>query len=140
VVVAIALAIGVGIAVAAQSSILGGASRWLHPLSVSFALQIAGMSVGVVWAVHARAWPEVFEVVRQWWWLPLGLVGLGVVAAIGFCSARLGTLVTLALIIAAQLVAGLVFDVVNGVTNLDMRQPTGVLLVVGGVIVLAWRP
>jgi uncharacterized membrane protein YdcZ (DUF606 family) len=140
VVIAVVLAVGVGIAVAVQSSILGGASRSIHPLSVSFALQIAGVLIGLAWALHVRAWPEVIEVARQWWWLPLGLVGLGVVAAIGYSSARLGTLVTLALIIAAQLIAGLVLDLARGVTDFELRQPAGVLLVVGGVLVLSWRP
>jgi uncharacterized membrane protein YdcZ (DUF606 family) len=139
VVVAVVLAIGVGTAVAVQSSILGGASRSLHPLSLSLALQVAGVAIGVSWAVYARAWSEVFVVARQWWWLPLGLVGLGVVAAIGFSSARLGTLTTLALIIGAQLVAGLILDVATGTVALDVRQLVGVGIVIGGVVVLTWR-
>ena len=138
-VVAVALAIGVGIAVAAQSSILGWASRSLHPLSLSLALQVAGMSIGIAWATHARAWSEVLVVARQWWWLPLGFVGLGVVAAIGFSSARLGSLTTLALIIAAQLIAGLVLDVVTGALPFDVQQLVGVVVVIIGVVVLTWR-
>lgn len=137
--VAIAVAVGVGLAVAVQSSILGSASRSLHPLSVSLALQLAGTSIGLLWAAHTRAWTEVLIVVRQWWWVPLGLVGLVVVAAIGFASARLGVVTTLALIIAAQLLAGLALDVLSGAVELGPRQPLGVALVIGGVIVLSAR-
>lgn len=137
--VAIVVAVGVGLAVAVQSSILGSASRSLHPLSVSLALQLAGMSIGLLWALHARAWTEVLIVVRQWWWVPLGLVGLVVVAAIGFASARLGVVTTLALIVAAQLLTGLALDVLSGAVELGPRQPLGVALVIGGVIVLSAR-
>ena len=137
--VAVLIAIGVGLAIAVQASILGGASRSVHPLTVSFALQVAGVLLGLAWVGYSRAWSSVLEVIGQWWWLPLGLIGLVVVAALGFSSARIGALQTLALVVAAQLIAALALDLFNGAISVDIRQPAGVALVVGGVLLISSR-
>ena len=135
--VAVLIAIGVGLAIAVQASILGSASRSVHPLTVSFALQVAGVLLGLAWVGYSRAWSSVLEVIWQWWWLPLGLIGLVVVAALGFSSARIGALQTLALVVAAQLIAALALDLFNGAIYVDIRQPAGVALVVGGVLLIS---
>jgi uncharacterized membrane protein YdcZ (DUF606 family) len=106
---------------------------------VSFALQVAGVLLGLAWVAYSRAWSSVVEVIGQWWWLPLGLVGLVVVAALGFSSSRIGALPTLALVVAAQLIAALALDTLSGAVSLDLRQPAGVVLVIGGVLLITAR-
>ena len=136
---AVLVAILTGVAIATQASVLGSAGRRINPLSVSLALQLSGVLVGLLWLAWSRSWGEVAEVARAWWWIPLGLLGLAVVAAIGYSAARLGALVTLALLVAAQLVAGLVLDVRTGSVVLDWRQPLGILLVLGGTVLISAR-
>jgi transporter family-2 protein len=139
--VAVAVAIGVGLAIAVQVAIVGQASRAIHPLTVSLALQASGLLIGVGWAVWSRAWPQIAEVVVQWWWLPLGAVGLGVVAALGFSASRLGVSTTLAIVIAAQLLAGLLLDQFSGRIGIGLSESLGAALLIAGVLVLIapWR-
>ena len=111
--VAVAVALGIGAAIAVQVTLVGRASTATHPLAVSLALQIAGVIVGTIWALRRAAWPELTDLATQWWLVPLGALGWGVVAALGFAAARLGTSRTLALVIAAQLTAGLVIDLLR---------------------------
>ena len=138
-VLAIAAAAAVGFAAAAQTSILGGASRSLHPLAISFALQAGGALLGLAWVVWSRNWSDVTTVVTSWWWLPLALVGLGVVASLGFAGARLGAFTTLLIVVAAQLVGGLALDLARGELELDVRQPLGIGLVLVGVVLASGR-
>jgi len=136
---AVIIAVLTGVAIATQASVLGSAGRRINPLSVSLALQLSGVLVGLLWLAWSRSWSDVVEVARAWWWIPLGLLGLVVVAAIGYSSARLGALATLALLVAAQLVTGLVLDVRSGSVVLDWRQPLGILLVLGGTVLISAR-
>lgn len=137
---ALLVAVAVGLAVATQASILGGVSRSLHPLAISFSLQVAGVLAGLLWIIWSRTWSQALDVATAWWWLPLGVVGLGVVAALGFSSARLGTLLTLAVVVAAQLGGGLVLDLWRGELVLDWRQPLGIVFVLAGVVLVSARP
>jgi len=136
---AVLVAVLTGVAIATQASVLGSAGRRINPLSVSLALQLSGVLVGLLWLAWSRSWGDVVEVARTWWWIPLGLLGLVVVAAIGYSGARLGALATLALLVAAQLITGLVLDVRGGSVVLDWRQPLGILLVLGGTVLIAAR-
>jgi uncharacterized membrane protein YdcZ (DUF606 family) len=106
--VVIAALVGVGIAV--QVRVLGSASSEHHPLSVSLALLLPGVLAGLVWATVRREWHVVDAVTRTWWWIPLGVVGWLVVAALGAASARIGVAATLAVSIAVQLAVGLLLD------------------------------
>ena len=45
--VAVSVAIGVGLAIVVQVAIVGQASRAIHPLTVSLALQASGLLIGV---------------------------------------------------------------------------------------------
>ena len=139
--VAIIVAVGIGLAVAMQAGILGGASRSMHPLVVSLALQASGLLVGAIWAIWARTWPQLGDVVQAWWWIPLGALGWGVVAALGFSSARLGASLTLTVVVAAQVIGALVLDVASGRVEIGLHQPVGAALLVGGVLLIAapWR-
>jgi uncharacterized membrane protein YdcZ (DUF606 family) len=136
---AIFVAVAVGVAIAVQVAVVGRASHDVHPLVVSTILQIAGMSGGILWVLHRHVWAELGAVAIRWWVLPLGLAGWGIVAALGFSSSRLGVSTTLVLVVATQLVAGLLVDLSTGAIALDLRQPFGVALVVGGTLVLSFQ-
>lgn len=137
--IAIGVAVGIGIAVAIQVAVLGHASRTWHPLSISLALQLAGALGGAIWALHQRAWWELWQVTAQWWWLVLGVAGWGIVAALGFSAARVGVSLTLAVVVSAQLLAALILDQVMGRIELGARHPVGAALLVAGVLLIQSR-
>jgi uncharacterized membrane protein YdcZ (DUF606 family) len=136
---AIAVALVVGSAIAVQVAIVGRASRVLHPLVISLALQAAGLLIGLGWVLWSRTWPQLSSVIGQWWWLPLGLVGWVLVAALGFSAARLGTSATLAIVISAQLIVGLGLDRVAGELDIAAPQVLGAALLVLGAVLVSWR-
>jgi uncharacterized membrane protein YdcZ (DUF606 family) len=129
----------VGIGIALQVALVGRFTRSVHPLAISLALQVSGLVAGGVWALTQRTWQSVGTVSLQWWWLPLGALGWVVVGALGYASATLGVSTTLAIAIAAQLAAGLVFDVLTGEVDLSLRQPMGAGLLLVGVILITTR-
>jgi transporter family-2 protein len=124
----------VGIGIAIQVAIVGRASSSAHPLAVSLALQIAGVTVAGVWATVNGAWSDVAGVARLWWWIPLGVGGWIVVAALGFAANRVGVAAVLALSISAQLITGLGIDATIGTSLVGSRSFLGVILVLSGVI------
>jgi transporter family-2 protein len=130
---ALLVAVAVGVAVAVQVAVLGGVTRRMNPLGVSLALQVAGVVAGALWATAAGGWQVVPSAMRSWWWVPLGVVGWILVAALGYASGRIGVTVTLGVAVAVQLVVGLLFDVVRGQTVFGPRPLVGVLLLVAGV-------
>jgi uncharacterized membrane protein YdcZ (DUF606 family) len=136
---AVVVALIVGSAIAVQVAIVGRASRALHPLVISLALQVAGLIVGLGWLLWSRTWPQLPQVIGQWWWLPLGVVGWVVVAALGFSAARLGTSTTLAIVIGAQLIVGLILDQAAGRLELGAPQVLGATLLVTGAVLVSWR-
>ncbi len=126
----------VGIGIAVQVAIVGRASNTAHPLAVSLALQIAGVVVAGTWATINGSWSDVATVARQWWWIPLGIGGWIVVAALGFAASRIGVAAVLALSVGAQLIAGLVIDTTTGTNLVGVRSFLGAALVVSGVITM----
>lgn len=133
----VVVAVSLGVAIAVQVAVLGRASRYAHPLSISLALQAAGLIVGLVWVLARGAWDQVGSVVVQWWWLPVGALGWVIVAGLGFASERIGVSTTVALVVAAQLIAGLGAARVSGEVVLSMRHPLGVVLLLAGVILIS---
>jgi transporter family-2 protein len=126
----------VGIGIAVQVAIVGRASSSAHPLSVSLALQVAGVTVAAVWATFNGAWSDVASVARLWWWIPLGVGGWIVVAALGFAASRVGVATVLAISIGAQLIAGFAIDAAVGTNLVGTRSVLGMALVLSGVIVM----
>jgi uncharacterized membrane protein YdcZ (DUF606 family) len=126
----------VGIGIAVQVAIVGRASSSAHPLAISLALQVAGVAVAGVWATFNGAWSDVAGVARLWWWIPLGVGGWIVVAALGFAANRVGVAAVLALSVGAQLIAGLGIDAAVGTSLVGTRSILGVALVLSGVIVM----
>ena len=136
---AIVVALIVGCAIAVQVAILGRASRALHPLVVSLALQVSGLLIGLGWLLWSREWPQLSQVIGQWWWLPLGIVGWLAVAALGFSAPRLGTSATLAIDNGAHIIVGLLLDQAAGRLELGAPQVAGTALLVAGAALVSWR-
>jgi uncharacterized membrane protein YdcZ (DUF606 family) len=136
---ALLVAAAVGVAIAIQVAMLGGAARWLHPLGLSLALQIAGTVAGAAWATVTGAWHDVVATMRLWWWLPLGVAGWLVVAALGYAPGRIGVTVTLAVSVGVQLLAGLGVDVARGHIVFGPRPLIGVLALTAGVALVLPR-
>lgn len=82
------------------------------------------------------AWLDVAGVARLWWWIPLGVGGWIVVAALGFAASRVGVATVLALSIGAQLVTGFAIDAALGTNLVGTRSVLGMALVLSGVIVM----
>ena len=76
----------------------------------------------------------VLAAMRFWWWVPLGVLGWLLVAALGFASSRIGVMATLGVSVAVQLLVGLVIDVARGHVVLGPRPLIGVLLLAVGVV------
>jgi uncharacterized membrane protein YdcZ (DUF606 family) len=137
--IAVFVALLVGSAIAVQVAIVGRASQALHPLAISLALQLAGLLVGLGWLLWSRTWSQLPQIIGQWWWLPLGIAGWVLVAALGFSAARLGTGATLAIVVGAQLVVGLLLDQAVGRLELGTPQLLGATLLVAGAVLVSWR-
>lgn len=133
----VVVAVSVGVAIAVQVTIVGRATRFAHPLSISLALQAAGLVVGSVWMITRGSWGEVGNAAVQWWWLPVGALGWAIVGALGFASQRIGVSTTLALVVAAQLIAGLLVDRLSGDVDFSARHPVGLVLLVVGVLLIS---
>jgi uncharacterized membrane protein YdcZ (DUF606 family) len=126
----------IGIGIAIQVAIVGRASSSAQPLAVSLALQLSGVAVAAVWATMSGAWPDVASVTRLWWWIPLGIGGWIVVAALGFAASRVGVAAVLAVSVGAQLTSGLVIDAAIGTSLIGSRSFLGVALVISGVMLI----
>jgi uncharacterized membrane protein YdcZ (DUF606 family) len=126
----------VGIGIAVQVAIVGRASNTAHPLAVSLALQVAGVAVAGVWATFNGTWSDVAAIARMWWWIPLGVGGWIVVAALGFAASPVGVAPVHAKTVSAQLAAGLAIDIAVGTNVVGSRSFLGVALVVSGAAVM----
>jgi transporter family-2 protein len=136
---AIAVAIVVGVSIAIQVVVIGRVSRGMHPLAVSTALQGSGLLAGLIWVTARQTWSNTVSLVGNWWWLPLGALGWGIVGALGYSSARIGAGTTLAIVVAGQMVTGLILDHLSGETIIGVWQPVGAVLLVVGVTLITHR-
>ncbi len=126
----------IGATIAVQTALVGASSASTPPLAISLALMLGGVLVGGLWASSLGHWDAVGVVVRQWWWMPLGVAGWVIVAALGWSAGRLGVASSLSLVVAAQLGTGLVLDASLGVAHLSVSSVLGVTLIVAGVLVM----
>jgi len=136
---AVVVAVVVGAAIAFQVFLVGRVSKDVHPLAISTTLQLSGVLVGMLWTTVRGAGAAVFRLTIAWWWLPLGALGWGIVAALGFAAARLGAGTTLAIVVGTQLIAGLVLDRAAGQSVIGIRQPVGIVLLIGGAVLVSSR-
>lgn len=117
----------IGGLIAVQVNILGRAADRLDLLAVSTMLQVGGLMAGLVWLVGRSGWSEVAAVAQTWWWVPLGALGWGLLAGLGFASMRAGVAAALSVSVASQISTGLVIG-----RAVSIRGLVGLALLVAG--------
>lgn len=132
----VVVALGIGAAIALQATAVSSITDTVHPLTISLALLASGIVVAATWATARSAWPDTLTVVGHWWWLPLGAIGWGIVAALGWTAGRLGVAVALSLVVGSQLTVALVINLARG-GAVGWRSVAGVAFLVWGAVLLA---
>ncbi len=135
---AVVIAVLVGVAVAFQTSFTSAAQRTLGPVLVT---AFSGLTTGFVALVIAlfASRPE-FSGRVIGYTLVSGVLGAFIVGGIAFAAGQSGVARTLSLVIASQLLVGLLLDalgIFGAGAELSLLKALGVLLIlVGGVLVI----
>lgn len=135
---ALLIAAVVGSVIAVQVGIIGRAVDRFDALAVSLMLQVAGVMLGLVWVAVRSSWAELVEIGHTWWWVPLGIAGWMIVAALGFASSRAGVTAVLAVSVSSQLAVGLSLDLGEG-RPIGFGGAIGVVLLIAGIVLVAQR-
>ncbi|NPD14818.1 EamA-like transporter family protein [Xinfangfangia sp. D13-10-4-6] len=106
------------------------ASFWNHAVGFG-ALVLAGLA-------GFSLWPEGVGAIPLWAWVggPLGVV---FIASGSWLVARLGAVVTAMMVIAGQMVSGVVIDLIRGLPGSGMMRLAGVLLIIAGMVIAQGR-
>ena len=135
---AVILAVLAGLAVAAQTSFTSAAQRAIGPVMV---VAISGLTTGLTALAVAifMQRPE-FTARAVWYSLASGVLGALIVGSIAYAAGQGGVARALSLVIASQLIFGLVFDafgIFGAGTELTWPKVLGVVLIlVCGVLVI----
>lgn len=106
------------------------ASFWNHVVGL-VALVLIGLATGTLWPGLAPQTP-------LWAWLG-GPVGVIFVASGSWLIARIGATMTAILVIAGQMVGGVLLDLLMGVPGHLGLRAAGVALILGGMVLLVRR-
>jgi transporter family-2 protein len=137
---AIIVAVLAGLAVATQTSLTSGAQRMIGPVMV---VAISGLTTGVTGLAVAlfMTKPELTSRAVGYS-LASGVLGAFIVGAIAFSAGQGGVARALSLVVAAQLLFGLLFDALGlfgAGSELSLPKVLGVVLIlVGGVLVVRY--
>lgn len=135
---AIILAVLAGLAVATQTSFTSAAQRMIGPVMV---VAISGLTTGVTALVITlfMSKPE-FTSRAVGYSLASGVLGAFIVGSIAFSAGQGGIARALSLVIASQLLFGIVFDtlgIFGAGAELNLPKVLGVLLILaGGILVV----
>ncbi len=137
---AVILAVLVGVAVAVQTSFTAAAQRTLGPAMVTALSGFTTGSVALVVALFASR-PEFSGRVIGYTMIS-GVLGAFIVGGIAFAAGQSGVARTLSLVIASQLLVGLLLDalgLLGGGAQLSLPKVIGVaLILVGGILVVRY--
>lgn len=139
--VALILALIAGVAVAFQANFLGAAQKTLGPVMTAGISGVAAGTTGIT-AAFLFARPDAGDLGAKavGFAAASGLIGAFVVASIAFGAGHGGVARTLALVIASQLLVGLLLDTIGvfgAEPDFNALKAVGVaLIVVGGVLVV----
>ena len=135
---AMILAVLAGLAVATQTSFTSSAQRVMGPVMV---VAISGLTTGfAALAVMLFIQRPEFTARAVWYSLASGVLGAFIVGAIAYAAGQGGVARALSLVIASQLIFGLVFDafgIFGAGAELSWPKVLGVILIlVGGILVI----
>ena len=105
------------------------ASFWNHAVGL-------GVMVAAFLAMPAL-WPDSVAEVPLWAWFG-GVIGVAFVASGSWLIVRIGAALTAILVIAGQMVAGVVLDLLRGVERVLAYDALGIALIVAGVTLAAF--
>ena len=106
-------------------------SFWNHVVGLVF-ITVVGLAVGGLWTGDPWAAP--------WWaWLG-GPVGFVFIAASSWAITRIGAALTALLIIAGQMISGVLLDLALGTAGNPVARILGVALILAGMIVARTTP
>ncbi|WP_027892765.1 DMT family transporter [Calidithermus chliarophilus] len=129
--------LGAGIAVGLQSPMVGILSSRLGTLEAIFIVHIGGAVASVLPLLLLRGGGKLGQLTAvPWYTLLAGVLGLVVVAAIGYAVPRIGAGATTVLLVAAQLLAATLADQFGwfgiAVKPLDLGKVLGLGLLLAG--------
>ena len=143
--VAILVSLAAGIAGSIQVAIAGAFGRRIGVLeATSFAAVVGALAVLATTAVARQGLGGVAEGFRvpPWLWLG-GIMGAIVVTTISYAPQKIGTFATIGLLIAGQLVAGVVIDALGlfGLEKipLTIQRVVALVLLSGGALLILRR-
>lgn len=129
-----------GIAVGAQAPILNMISQRLGSMESVFIVHFGGAVLSGLILLAQRGGALAQWQTLPWFTLLAGAFGLVVVSAINFTIPRLGATATVALIVAGQLVIGVLIDQFGilsvPVRSLDLGRVVGIIVLFVGVYLL----
>ncbi len=128
----VGVAVTVGAMIAVQSQMLGVLEQRLGALSAAVAALIIGGIVGALLLLVLRPDLSAWRAVPGWAWVA-GAAGFVVVLGISYAVPRLGITPTLSIVIAAQLVVGVILEQTGWLEA--SARPLDLLRVVGLVLV-----
>ncbi len=132
------LAVLAGLAVAAQTSLTSASQRVMGPVMM---VAISGFATGFTALAVALFLPRPEFTARAiWYTLVSGVLGAFIVGSIAYAAGQGGVARALSLVIASQLIFGLVFDafgIFGAWAELSWPKVLGVILIlVGGTLVI----
>lgn len=112
------------------------ASFWNHAVGFAVLALTGAMDFGF-WGLGL--WPDTAGEVPFWSWFggPLGVV---FIASGSWLVARLGAVLTAMMVIAGQMVSGVVLDLISGAPGSGAMRAGGVALIIAGMLVAQSRP
>jgi bacterial/archaeal transporter family-2 protein len=134
----IALALFGGLLVSLSRQLNGALSLTTSALMASFWNHAVGLGVMLaILAAMPAIWPDSFAGIPFWAWLG-GPVGVIFVASGSWLIVRIGAALTAILVIAGQMVGGVVLDLLRGVERVLAYDALGIALIVAGVTLTAF--
>jgi bacterial/archaeal transporter family-2 protein len=134
----IALALFGGVLISLSRQLNGALSLTTSALMASFWNHAVGLGVMlVILAAMPAIWPDSFAGIPFWAWLG-GPVGVIFVASGSWLIVRIGAALTAILVIAGQMVGGVVLDLLRGVERVLAYDALGIALIVAGVTLTAF--
>lgn len=132
---------GAGVALVMQNILMmritASVSTVLITLVINSAMGLALLLSALVWRSRSAGIFEIFSVIRPWMMLP-GLLGSFFVFAGIVGYQRMGAATTIAVLVASQLVTGLIVDLckVEGAMRPDWSTLLGAMLLIAGAILI----